>query len=116
MLFKYKIEKIIKVFIEMGSKNTILIYLTLIVFLTNFIVCPPLNPHPVADKEMEEEKKTDDDPILALEYHKYLREIVNVLETDPNFKKVIEGASADDIKVKSLNFCFFFISISNVFF
>jgi hypothetical protein len=39
------------------------------------------------------------DPILALEYHRYLREIVNVLETDPAFKQMIENASADDIKV-----------------
>jgi hypothetical protein len=32
-----------------------------------------------------------------------LKEVVNVLETDPDFKKQIENANADDIKVKKNN-------------
>jgi hypothetical protein len=35
---------------------------------------------------------------MDLEYHRYLREVVNVLETDENFKRMIENASVDDIK------------------
>lgn len=65
------------------------------------IVCPPVNPttktaSPGDHDNMNE--TLEHDPVLQLEYHKYLREIVNVLETDPDFKKIIEGASADDIK------------------
>lgn len=66
------------------------------------IVCPPVNPAPVnpaGGGENEKMNETlDHDPVLQLEYHKYLREIVNILETDPEFKKIIESASADDIK------------------
>ena len=34
-----------------------------------------------------------------LEYGRYLKEVVEVLETDPEFKKKIENASLDDIQV-----------------
>jgi hypothetical protein len=36
-----------------------------------------------------------------------LKEVVNLLETDPSFKKLIENASADDIKVFDGNFSYF---------
>jgi nucleobindin len=36
--------------------------------------------------------------ILSLEYHRYLKEVVNILETDPAFKRMIENASVDEIK------------------
>ena len=34
-----------------------------------------------------------------LEYGRYLKEVVEILENDPEFKKKIENASLDDIKV-----------------
>jgi hypothetical protein len=69
-------------------------------------VCPPVNPNaPKADDTAHAtthansaNETLEHDPILSLEYHRYLREIVNVLETDPAFKQMIENASADDIK------------------
>lgn len=39
-----------------------------------------------------------DDPILNLEYHKYLKEVVSLLESDQAFKDLIEKASPEDIK------------------
>jgi hypothetical protein len=37
--------------------------------------------------------------IQDLEYSRYLKEVVSVLESDPKFKQMIENASVDDIKV-----------------
>lgn len=80
--------------------QSILIVVTVCICLRH-IVCPPVNPNagttPPSDHNNISETH-ENDPILQLEYNKYLREIVNVLETDPEFKKVIESASADDIK------------------
>lgn len=36
--------------------------------------------------------------ILTLEYHRYLKEVVNLLESDKDFKELIEKASPEDIK------------------
>lgn len=36
--------------------------------------------------------------ILTLEYHKYLKEVVHLLESDSQFKELIEKASPEDIK------------------
>lgn len=76
--------------------------LLLVPILLNFfstIVCPPVTTTSTSSTTHENLNETiDHDPVLQLEYNKYLREIVNVLETDPEFKKIIENASADDIK------------------
>lgn len=75
-----------------------MIKLLIICLISGFVVCPPVIP----DKKQAEHKSVNEtleaDPLLNLEYHKYLKEIVNVLETDPQFKKQIENASIDDIK------------------
>lgn len=71
---------------------------TICFILFNSIVCPPVNPTPKTAQAENINETIEHDPVLNLEYNKYLREIVNVLETDPEFKKVIESASADDIK------------------
>jgi len=70
------------------------------------IVCPPVVPgansgnipEPIVENGKTVNETVETDPILALEYHRYLREIVNVLETDPVFKSRIENASVDEIK------------------
>ena len=95
----------------------------LIVFCLEQCVCPPVVPDVSTEKPVAPSHVNDtleNDPvsefnncnflnwlinfyffikILSLEYHKYLKEVVNLLETDPSFKKLIENASADDIKV-----------------
>ena len=82
--------------------KTIFLSLLVSIYLINSIGCPPVLPDQQAKKEeahVEEEKK-DDDPILNLEYHRYLKEVVNLLESDNKFKELIEKASPEDIKVK----------------
>ncbi len=36
----------------------------------------------------------------GLYYDRYLREVIEVLETDPHFKEKLQTANTDDIKVK----------------
>ncbi|KAK3875317.1 hypothetical protein Pcinc_019811 [Petrolisthes cinctipes] len=58
---------------------------------------------PVKDKQQqhqqqqqqEEDKEQEE---LNLEYGRYLKEVVQALESDPNFRKKLEGAQVDDIK------------------
>ncbi|RNA12552.1 nucleobindin-2 isoform X1 [Brachionus plicatilis] len=67
--------------------------------IIGLVVCPPVLPdnnHQPVHKSVNE--TLEKDPLLSLEYHKYLKEIVNILETDPEFKKQIENASIEDIK------------------
>lgn len=35
----------------------------------------------------------------GLYYHRYLQEVINVLETDGHFREKLQAANADDIKV-----------------
>ena len=81
------------------------LYVGFIVLIIGACVCPPVLPdakkdHPTDsnDHKNSANETIEHDPILSLEYHRYLREIVNVLETDPAFKQMIENANADDIK------------------
>ncbi len=46
--------------------------------------------------------------IHDLEYSRYLKEVVSVLESDSKFKQMIENASVDDIKV------FFFFNYKSI--
>ncbi len=39
----------------------------------------------------------------GLYYDRYLREVIEVLETDPHFKEKLQSANTDDIKVKHIN-------------
>jgi hypothetical protein len=87
----------------MTTKFNCFLFASLLII--NYCVCPPVNPNQekkVNAKQNEEHHNVNEtienDPILSLEYHKYLREIVNLLETDPAFKQMIENASAEDIK------------------
>ena len=41
---------------------------------------------------------------FGLEYERYLKEVVNVLETDPEFKKKLEESNVTDIKVSPFYF------------
>lgn len=70
-----------------------------IIFIFGFVACPPVLPETKQTSGHVTVNETlENDPLLNLEYHKYLKEIVNVLETDPQFKKQIENASIEDIK------------------
>jgi hypothetical protein len=71
--------------------------LTIITLLINSIVSPPVDPNE-KKKEDVEGSNSDNNPIHDLEYSRYLKEVVSVLESDPKFKQMIENASVDDIK------------------
>ncbi|XP_069132243.1 nucleobindin-2-like isoform X2 [Argopecten irradians] len=56
------------------------------------IICPPVQQQP------EEGGSENDDEHTGLEYDRYLKEIIMVLEEDPQFRKKLEEANVTDIK------------------
>jgi hypothetical protein len=71
--------------------------------LSRHITCPPVLPDrganmDVSTPHMTANETLENDPILSLEYHRYLKEVVNILESDQGFKRMIENASTEDIK------------------
>lgn len=66
------------------------------------IGCAPVLPDPAKQSTHppveEGNDQAPDDPILNLEYHRYLKEVVNLLESDSKFKELIEKATPEDIK------------------
>ena len=59
--------------------------------LVQCILCPPV------DKKGPQQNETQDFN-LGLEYNKYLQEVVQILESDPEFRKKLEGAKVDEIR------------------
>lgn len=53
---------------------------------------------PPVTKHKEEEKEATDGLEDYMEYHRYLREVVTALESDPEFRKKLEQANEDDIR------------------
>ncbi|CAF1520063.1 unnamed protein product [Adineta steineri] len=63
------------------------------------IGAPPVVENVNKNKPNAELKTDESDEVLNnLEYGRYLKEVVEILENDPEFKKQIENASMDDIK------------------
>ena len=56
--------------------------------LVQCILCPPV------DKKGPQQNETQDFN-LGLEYNKCLQEVVQILESDPEFRKKLEGAKAE---------------------
>uniref|UniRef100_A0A8C1M6U8 Nucleobindin-1 n=1 Tax=Cyprinus carpio TaxID=7962 RepID=A0A8C1M6U8_CYPCA len=46
-----------------------------------------------------EEERAEENVDTGLYYDRYLREVIEVLETDPHFREKLQSANADDIKV-----------------
>jgi len=84
--------------LEMIKSNIFISVFILSVYF-NSIVCPPTNKIvPPANADASTDSPSPDDPILNLEYHRYLKEVVGLLESDSAFKDLIEKASPEDIK------------------
>ncbi|CAF0992818.1 unnamed protein product [Rotaria sordida] len=68
------------------------------------ISAPPVVEHPKKDKPQDDSKDDEqtDDVLNKLEYGRYLKEVVEILESDPEFKQRIENASLDDIKTGNI--------------
>jgi len=64
------------------------------------IVGPPVDKKKVeAVSETKPQKnETTEDPNLGVEYQKYLKEIVEVLENDKDFRKKLDNATAEEIR------------------
>lgn len=68
--------------------------LFLITVLAYGCVAPPVTQN----KEHPNEEVDSDGLENYMEYHRYLREVVNTLENDPEFKKKLEKATEEDIR------------------
>ncbi|OAD59609.1 Nucleobindin-2 [Eufriesea mexicana] len=61
-------------------------------------VAPPVNQKS-KDKDDDNENAVDDmEHMVDMEYHKYLMQVVQVLESDPEFKEKIKKANQEDIR------------------
>ncbi|XP_038237506.1 nucleobindin-1 [Dermochelys coriacea] len=56
---------------------------------------------PKAEKKVEE--TPPEPPDTGLYYHRYLQEVINVLETDSHFREKLQAANAEDIKSGKLS-------------
>ncbi|XP_077865635.1 nucleobindin-2-like [Saccoglossus kowalevskii] len=82
--------------------------LLLLAALLPLIFAAPLDPKKQRESGEEEEQEKDDetddireqeeDYDTGLEYDRYLQEVINVLEKDPDFKKKLEEADIEHIK------------------
>lgn len=79
-------------------KLSLIIVSTLLLIVN--IGAPPVVENASKDKKADKEDKRDasDEVLNNLEYGRYLKEVVEILENDPDFKKKLEVASVDDIK------------------
>lgn len=51
----------------------------------------------------QEENQATESPDTGLYYHRYLQEVINVLETDGHFREKLQAANAEDIKSGKLS-------------
>lgn len=78
-------------------------FVTILVFLAS--ICILTSALPVTKTKKDEETKKDDaapatpDVETALEYERYLKEVVEALESDPEFRKKLDKAPEADIRV-----------------
>ncbi|XP_065348786.1 nucleobindin-2 isoform X2 [Cloeon dipterum] len=76
----------------------ILVLSLVLVNIVQVVVGPPVtaNKKGEADKKDEEQKGADWD--IGLEYNRYLQEVVQALESDPEFREKLEKAEVADIR------------------
>ncbi|CAF3983636.1 unnamed protein product [Rotaria magnacalcarata] len=85
--------------IEILSSMKLTISILSIFFLITTIGAPPVGENVNKNKKTVDSKEDSSDEALNnLEYSRYLKEVVEILENDPEFKKKLENASLDDIK------------------
>jgi nucleobindin len=79
-----------------------LLSLFLVVFIIQTSVAPPVEKKPEDHKDKENEVADDSDQWenteYLMEYHRYLKEVVQALESDPEFRAKLEKANEDDIR------------------
>ncbi|KAJ2954239.1 hypothetical protein O0L34_g2485 [Tuta absoluta] len=65
-----------------------------ILVLLHCSYAPPVSP----DKSKEQDSEVKDDLEEYMEYHRYLKEVVQALESDPDFRERLEKADEDDVR------------------
>ncbi|XP_008070043.1 nucleobindin-1-like, partial [Carlito syrichta] len=74
-----------------GLRGTLFLLLLL---LLRAVLAVPLERGP----PHQEESPATESPDTGLYYHRYLQEVINVLETDGHFREKLQAANAEDIK------------------
>ncbi|XP_062993481.1 nucleobindin-1 [Elgaria multicarinata webbii] len=67
--------------------------------LLGLATCVPIE----RPKEKQEAEAPPEQPDTGLYYHRYLQEVINVLETDGHFREKLQAANAEDIKSGKLS-------------
>ncbi|KAL7977406.1 hypothetical protein Chor_009355 [Crotalus horridus] len=65
--------------------------------LLGLAICVPI------ERPKEKEEAAPEPPDTGLYYHRYLQEVINVLETDGHFREKLQAANAEDIKSGKLS-------------
>ncbi|PNI29168.1 NUCB1 isoform 3, partial [Pan troglodytes] len=82
-----------------GPRGTLLLLPLLLLLLLRAVLAVPLErgaPH-------KEETPATESPDTGLYYHRYLQEVIDVLETDGHFREKLQAANAEDIKSGKLS-------------
>ncbi|XP_012498532.1 PREDICTED: nucleobindin-1 isoform X1 [Propithecus coquereli] len=84
-----------------GSRGALLLppLLLLLLLLLRSVLAVPLE-RGVPNRE---ESPATESPDTGLYYHRYLQEVINVLETDGHFREKLQAANAEDIKSGKLS-------------
>ncbi|XP_034279146.1 nucleobindin-1 [Pantherophis guttatus] len=65
--------------------------------LLGLAICVPI------ERPKEKQEAAPEPPDTGLYYHRYLQEVINVLETDGHFREKLQAANAEDIKSGKLS-------------
>ncbi|XP_077836833.1 nucleobindin-1 isoform X2 [Macaca mulatta] len=82
-----------------GPRGTLLLLPLLLLVLLRAVLAVPLE-RGVPNKE---EAPATESPDTGLYYHRYLQEVIDVLETDGHFREKLQAANAEDIKSGKLS-------------
>nr|CAG4652068.1 EOG090X0B17 [Triops cancriformis] len=71
-----------------------------VLVLLQVCVAPPVDPKKPSEDEhsQNEVSPNNENEDLGLEYNRYLKEVVQALESDPEFRKKLESADQEDIR------------------
>lgn len=88
-----KIYFILPIYLSSFLENMRTIVIILIFAVLHVCYAPPVTQNKEKPKEGESDGLED-----YMEYHRYLREVVNALESDPEFRQKLEKANEEDIR------------------
>ncbi|XP_010366923.1 nucleobindin-1 isoform X2 [Rhinopithecus roxellana] len=82
-----------------GPRGTLLLLPLLLLVLLRAVLAVPLE----RGAPNKEETPATESPDTGLYYHRYLQEVIDVLETDGHFREKLQAANAEDIKSGKLS-------------